>query len=35
MMRYKFYHIRAMFPDQIEVELNRFCTEHYVLHFTY
>ncbi len=30
-MRYKFYHIPAMFPDQAEAELNRFCTEHHVL----
>ena len=31
MMRYKFYHIPAMSPDQAEAELNRFCTEHHVL----
>ena len=30
-MKYKFYHIPALFPEQAEVELNQFCAKHHVL----
>jgi len=30
-VKYKFYHILALFPEQAEAELNQFCAQHHVL----
>ena len=30
-MKYKFYHISALSPEQAEADLNQFCSQHHVL----